>query len=233
VTAVVRDDDRFIPARQRDPGRWSLIGGGIVPGEDLLVDRSGADRRRPVVDREAWPPPAPSRWPIGYRDAVHRSSQAEADTDVMPAPLVLGVAHSGLTVTDLDDALTLWCDGLGFTLERTFALDAATTVGTTGVDGAVIRAATVALGDHRVELLQYSPFHTLDTAGSPATIGTVHIALTVSDLDRVLELCSSHGWRPVGKPHRMTGGARAGTRIIYLEGALGGFLELIAPPKLP
>lgn len=151
----------------------------------------------------------------------------------MTSPLVSNVAHSGLTVTDLDDALMLWCSGLGFTLERAFTLDAATTVATTGVDGAVIRAATIALGEHRVELLQYSPSQTLETAGSPAHTGTVHIALTVSDLDRVLELCSSHGWRPVGTPHRMTGGARAGTRIIYLEGELGGYLELIAPPNLP
>ncbi|TCU43205.1 ADP-ribose pyrophosphatase YjhB (NUDIX family) [Curtobacterium sp. PhB146] len=34
VTAVIRDDDRLLLARQRDSGRWSLIGGGIEPGED-------------------------------------------------------------------------------------------------------------------------------------------------------------------------------------------------------
>lgn len=34
VTAVIRDDDRFLLARQGDSGRWSLIGGGIEPGED-------------------------------------------------------------------------------------------------------------------------------------------------------------------------------------------------------
>ena len=37
VTAVIRDDDRFLLARQRDSGRWSLIGGGIEPGEDPRV----------------------------------------------------------------------------------------------------------------------------------------------------------------------------------------------------
>ncbi|WP_396127791.1 VOC family protein [Curtobacterium sp. 320] len=96
--------------------------------------------------------------------------------------------------------------------------------------GATIRAATVTLGHQRVELLQYIPPEPPKRAGSPARIGTAHIALTVSDLDRVLELCAIHGWRPVGTPHRMTNGARAGTRIIYLEGTHGGFLELIAPP---
>ncbi len=91
----------------------------------------------------------------------------------------------------------------------------------------------VTLGPHRVELLQYDPPGTRGSAGSPAQAGTVHIALTVSDLDRVIERCRRHGWTPVGTPHRMTGGARSGTRITYLEGALGGFLELIAPPPLP
>jgi 8-oxo-dGTP pyrophosphatase MutT (NUDIX family) len=33
VTAVIRDRDRFLVARQRNTERWSLIGGGIEPGE--------------------------------------------------------------------------------------------------------------------------------------------------------------------------------------------------------
>jgi len=157
----------------------------------------------------------------------------ERDTDRMTAPLVSDVAHAGLTVDDLDDALVLWCSGLGFALERTFTLDTRTTTATTGVQGSTIRAATVTLGDQRIELLQYDPPRSGRASDSPAHTGTVHIALTVSDLDRVLDLCAAHGWRPVGEPHEMTSGARTGTRIIYLEGALGGFLELIAPPQLP
>lgn len=33
VTAVIRNGDRFLLARQRDTERWSLIGGGVEPGE--------------------------------------------------------------------------------------------------------------------------------------------------------------------------------------------------------
>lgn len=33
VTAVVRERDRFLLVRQRDTQRWSLVGGGIEPGE--------------------------------------------------------------------------------------------------------------------------------------------------------------------------------------------------------
>lgn len=34
VTAVIRRDDRFLVARQRDTELWSLVGGGIEPGEE-------------------------------------------------------------------------------------------------------------------------------------------------------------------------------------------------------
>ncbi|MXG88028.1 VOC family protein [Nocardioides flavescens] len=147
------------------------------------------------------------------------------------APLVEDVAHAGLTVPDLDDALSMWCDGLGFTLERQFTLDEAVTQGTTGVGGATIRAATVTLGPHRVELLQYDPPTLSDELTSPARSGAAHIALTVRDLDAVIDVCGRHGWHVVGAPHLMTAGPRAGTRIIYLDGPRGGHLELIAPPR--
>lgn len=34
VTAFIQDEDRFLVVRQRDSGRWSLVGGGVEPGEE-------------------------------------------------------------------------------------------------------------------------------------------------------------------------------------------------------
>jgi 8-oxo-dGTP diphosphatase len=52
VTAVIRDGDQFLLARHAHSGLWSLIGGGIEPGEepaDALVrevlEETGADVR--------------------------------------------------------------------------------------------------------------------------------------------------------------------------------------------
>lgn len=52
VTAVIRDGERFLLARHAHSGLWSLIGGGIEPGEepaDALVrevfEETGADVR--------------------------------------------------------------------------------------------------------------------------------------------------------------------------------------------
>lgn len=181
--------------------------------------------------RQEQPEPTRTPRPVRRNKSIAASVPAvvssPASTD---RPLVADVAHAGLTVADLDDALVLWCDELGFSLERSFTLDADTTARTTGVHGATIRAATVTLGPHRVELLQYDPPRSAPASSTPAQAGVIHIALTVNDLDRVLGVCERHGWRAVGAPHRMAAGARIGTRIIYLEGEHGGFLEVIAPP---
>ena len=155
----------------------------------------------------------------------------EGDAVDERAPLVAEVEHVGLTVPDLGRALEMWCDDLGFTLERTFTLDEEVTAGTTGVGSSSIHAATVTLGHHRIELLEYRP----GTAGAarvrPSQSGATHVALTVTDLDAVLAVCRRHGWVPVGEPYRLTSGLRAGTDIVYLHGAAGGTLELIAPPR--
>ncbi|MBA8793444.1 hypothetical protein FHX74_001049 [Friedmanniella endophytica] len=89
------------------------------------------------------------------------------------------------------------------------------------------------LGAHRIELLQYDPPAQKHEPTSPSHAGVVHIALTVRDLDAVIDVCGRHGWQVVGAPHLMASGPRAGTRIIYLDGPRGGHLELIAPPQLP
>ena len=45
VSAVIREGDRFLLARHKDSGRWSLIGGGIEPGEspESAVQREVAE----------------------------------------------------------------------------------------------------------------------------------------------------------------------------------------------
>ena len=165
----------------------------------------------------------------------HSSTPTDDASDVggppEPSSPVAEVAHVGLTVPHLGRALEMWCDGLGFTLERTFTLDEEVTAGTTGVTSATIHAATVTLGHHRVELLEYEPGRAPVAQVPPSQPGATHVALTVTDLDAVLAVCRRHGWVPVGEPYRMTSGPRAGTDIVYLHGATGGTLELIAPPR--
>lgn len=163
-------------------------------------------------------------------EASHSSAEG-ARIGRVNTPIVSDVAHTGLTVADLDIALSMWCDGLGFALERRFDLDETVTAGTTGVSGASIHAATIALGHQRIELLEYTPAPVGRVQTSPAHNGATHIALTVLDMNQTLEVCQSYRWHAVGPPHLMREGPRAGTRIIYLEGPNGGLLELIAPPR--
>jgi catechol 2,3-dioxygenase-like lactoylglutathione lyase family enzyme len=156
--------------------------------------------------------------------------EARVAQDPTPRPaLVTEIAHTGLTVPDLDASLRMWCAGLGFTLERSFTLDEDVVRRTTGVTGAQVHAAVVRLGDQRVELLQYDPPTAAAGLADPGAHGATHIALTVTDLDRTIAVCADYGWQPVGPPHELPQGPRAGTRIIYLRGAAGGLLELMQP----
>lgn len=59
------------------------------------------------------------------------------------------IAHTGITVASLDDALAFWVDVLGFTLERRFHLDGEFAEHVTGVTSAAISAAVVSSTGNR------------------------------------------------------------------------------------
>lgn len=141
---------------------------------------------------------------------------------------VVSVAHTGITVRSLETAAAVWVGALGAEVERRFVLDGAFAADVTGVAGARISAAVLVLGGHRIELLEY-----LEPAGRqhlkprPNDLGSWHLALDVTDLDRTIARCGEHGWRLAGAIGTMTTGPRAGTRFAYLHDRDGATLELI------
>jgi catechol 2,3-dioxygenase-like lactoylglutathione lyase family enzyme len=142
-----------------------------------------------------------------------------------------GIAHTGITVRNLDDALAFWVGVLGFALERRFHLDGELAEGVTGVTSATIDVAVVSLGEQSVELLQYlSPPNRMIVRPEPCDVGSVHLALNVIDMDAAIEAASLAGWVPAGPPVVATHGPRAGTAFIYLSDQHGGTLEFIAAP---
>lgn len=149
---------------------------------------------------------------------------------------VRAAEHTGITVTDLDRALAFWRDTLGFPLSHQGRLTGDFAAGVTGVEGADISlAVVVAPGGHRVELLQYhAPPSRTRMRPRPCDVGSVHLALTVDDLDAVLEAAAGAGWRSAGPPQEMAEGPRAGTRFAYLHDTEDGTtLELIQPAADP
>ncbi len=143
---------------------------------------------------------------------------------------VLGVAHTGITVRDLDAAASFWVGALDARVERRFELGGTFAADVTGVPGARIEVAVVLVGGHRVELLQYlAPAHRDHLRPRPQDLGSWHLALDVADVDQVAARCAEHGWRLRGAVATMADGPRAGTRFAYLEDPDGAVLELVQP----
>jgi limonene-1,2-epoxide hydrolase len=51
----------------------------------------------------------------------------------------------------------------------------------------------------------------------PCDVGSVHVALTVDDLDAVLRKIATADWKTAGKPQSLTTGPNAGKCVIYVR----------------
>jgi methylmalonyl-CoA/ethylmalonyl-CoA epimerase len=107
------------------------------------------------------------------------------------------VAHIGIAVASIDDALGFYRDVLGLEPGRPETTDGATIVG-------------LSLGDVHVELLEPR-----DPDGPVAKFlarrgpGIHHVCYRVPDLDRALERCRAAGYRLIDElPRRGAGGRR-------------------------
>src|SRR5213082_414958 len=98
---------------------------------------------------------------------------------------VLAADHTGITVSNLERALTFWRDVLGFELSHTAHQTGEMAREITGVAGAEIKLAVVkAPGGHKIELLEYlAPAERKKVDLRPCDVGSVHVAFTVDKLD--------------------------------------------------
>src|SRR5204863_7447073 len=143
---------------------------------------------------------------------------------------VLAADHTGITVSNLERALTFWRDVLGFELSHTTHQTGELAREITGVAGAEIKLAVVkAPGGHKIELLEYlaPPDRGKHVDLPPCDIGSVHVALLVDDLDAVLNTIAASGWKAAGKPQTLTSGSNAGKRVVYVRDPDGTTIEFM------
>ena len=141
--------------------------------------------------------------------------------------------HTGITVSNLETSLAFWRDVLGFEFSHRAHQKGEMAEQITGVRGAEIFLAVVKAPGHKIELLEYhapedrrnsNPLH-------PCDVGFVHIALTVDDLDAVLERIAASGWRAAGTPQTLTTGPNAGKRVVYVRDPDGTAIEFMQLPR--
>ena len=146
---------------------------------------------------------------------------------------ILAADHTGITVSDIERSLIFWRDVLGFELSHRAHQKGELAEQITGVAGAEILIAVLKAPGHKIELLEYrAPGDRKRQNGlRPCDLGSVHVALTVDDLEAVLETIAASGWKAPGTPQTLTVGPNAGKRVVYVRDPDGTTIELMQLPQ--
>jgi catechol 2,3-dioxygenase-like lactoylglutathione lyase family enzyme len=144
---------------------------------------------------------------------------------------ILAADHTGITVSNLERSLAFWRDVLGFELSHRAHQTGELAAEITGVPGAEILIAVVKAPGHKIELLEYlAPLERKPVHPRPCDVGSVHVALTVDDLDAVLGAIAASGWKSAGQPQTLRSGPNAGKRVVYVRDPDGTTIEFMQPP---
>ena len=144
---------------------------------------------------------------------------------------IIATDHTGITVSNLERSLAFWRDVLGFELSHRAHQTGELAEEITGVPGAEISLAVLKAPGHKIELLEYlAPKDRKRIDVRPCDVGSAHVALTVDNLDAVLEKISTVGWKAAGKPQTLTTGPNTGKRVIYVRDPDGTIIEFMQPP---
>jgi catechol 2,3-dioxygenase-like lactoylglutathione lyase family enzyme len=139
---------------------------------------------------------------------------------------VVGVAHTGITTSDLDRSIRLFRDVLGMQVTEPRLYDDPIMERVTGVPGAAIRIAYVELPGHKLELLQYlQPQEHLQSDLRPCDSGHLHLSLAVEGIDAVARRMGEAGFKPAGPIQYYAG--EGGFRVIYTYGPDNLVIELM------
>src|SRR5436309_11829069 len=122
---------------------------------------------------------------------------------------IITADHTGITVSNLEPALEFWQNVLGFEFSHRAHQTGEMAEQITGVEGAELKLAVVkSPNGHKIELLEYlappdrkqhvDPSTSLRTSLRPCDVGHVHIALTIENLEPLLEKIAASGWRATG-----------------------------------
>ena len=146
---------------------------------------------------------------------------------------ILGADHTGITVSNLERSLAFWRDILGFEFSHSAHQKGEMAEQITGVKGAELKLAVVKTpGGHKIELLEYlAPTdQKKDNHLRSCDVGHAHVALTVENLDALLQRIAGSGWKAAGKPQALTQGPNAGKRVIYVRDPDGTTIEFMEVP---
>ncbi len=148
----------------------------------------------------------------------------------MPAGTVTDIDHIGISVSDMDRTIRFFRDVLGAEVSEPHLYDdpkIGTIVGIPGIRNIICQAS---VSGKRFELLQYvDPQGRQAENHRPCDPGHMHLALTVEDIEAVIDRMRLHGFAPAGPVQRNVGSAELAASYCY--GFDGLVVELIEYPK--
>ena len=145
------------------------------------------------------------------------------------------IDHVGITVSDLDRSLRFYCEVLGMKLLTRSTLTDVGNADLLGVDDLELTIADLDPGDGRVvELLEYSSPSGHRIAFRSWDPASMHLALTVHDLDGVQSRLQEAGVEVISRRPltiRDPGKTWDGVRCLYVRDPDGAVLELVQHPR--
>jgi catechol 2,3-dioxygenase-like lactoylglutathione lyase family enzyme len=145
---------------------------------------------------------------------------------------VVGVAHTGITTSDLDRCIRFFRDVLTMPVTEPALYDDPIMARITGIPEAAIRIAYVDLPGHRLELLQYlRPLERRVSDLRPCDSGHLHVSLMVEGIDSLSRRMEKAGFELAGPIQRVE--EAGGFRVIYTYGFDGMVIELMDFTKSP
>ncbi len=142
------------------------------------------------------------------------------------------VHHIGITVSDLEAAIGFYQDLTGGTLSGPQEKSGPAIDAVTGYPGVVVRQAFIVLpdGGTLIELLEYrgGSGHAIDPDNG--SVGAVHVAIHVDDLDDTLARLTERGVTALSGPVTGTAGLMEHHRFLYVLGPDNVRVELVEQP---
>jgi catechol 2,3-dioxygenase-like lactoylglutathione lyase family enzyme len=160
------------------------------------------------------------------------SNEAQEATDMG----IVGIFHTGLTVSDLDRSVAFYRDVLGFELVNQWDSAQPYLRRVVGYPDAELRIALLKLpalpggvSGHHIELLEYRTPRGARGDANTYHPGNVHVSFAVDDLDATYHALRAKGVRFKSEPVAVDHGRNRGAKAVYLFDPDDITLEFIQP----
>lgn len=134
----------------------------------------------------------------------------------------LEIHHTGLVVTDLQEALSFYRDVLGFDMVEEFTLSGdgiGTAIGVDGVSGDFVH---LDVDGSRLELIEYEPAGEDARPGAINQTGATHLGFEVEDIDSFYAELPDDA-EPISGPQEIG----IGVEVLFFSDPDGNFVEVL------